>query len=97
MFSTQLIEQVSIIVSFNYKIRQKDKEITRFDFSPSQAQRKPTTNGSATRPLSSRRGSHSGGEESLSRSASDSSVCNANANQPVHKKSAPGTPQPTHG
>ncbi|XP_011630290.1 formin-binding protein 1-like [Pogonomyrmex barbatus] len=65
--------------------------------SPSQAMRKPTTNGSATRPLSSRRGSHSGGEESLSRSASDSSVCNANANQPVHKKSAPGTPQPTHG
>ncbi|RLU21677.1 hypothetical protein DMN91_006053 [Ooceraea biroi] len=65
--------------------------------SPSQAPRKPTSNGSATRPLSSRRSSHSGGEESLSRSASDSSVCNANANQPVHKKSAPGTPQPTHG
>ncbi|XP_043476982.1 formin-binding protein 1-like isoform X1 [Leptopilina heterotoma] len=65
--------------------------------SPSQVQRKPTTNGSATRPLSSRRSSHSGGEESLSRSASDSSVSNANANQPVHKKSAPGTPQPTHG
>lgn len=43
------------------------------------------------------RSSHSGGEESLSRSASDSSVSNANANQPVHKKSAPGTPQPTHG
>lgn len=65
--------------------------------SPSQASRKTTTNGSATRPLSSRRGSHSGGEESLSRSASDSSVCNANANQSAHKKSAPGTPQPTHG
>ncbi|XP_061928217.1 formin-binding protein 1-like isoform X18 [Apis cerana] len=65
--------------------------------SPSQAPRKPTSNGSATRPLSSRRSSHSGGEESLSRSASDSSVSNANANQPIHKKSAPGTPQPTHG
>ncbi|XP_035730319.1 formin-binding protein 1-like isoform X6 [Vespa mandarinia] len=65
--------------------------------SPSQVQRKPTSNGSATRPLSSRRSSHSGGEESLSRSASDSSVSNANANQPVHKKSAPGTPQPSHG
>ncbi|KOC66039.1 Formin-binding protein 1 like protein, partial [Habropoda laboriosa] len=65
--------------------------------SPSQAPRKPTSNGSATRPLSSRRSSHSGGEESLSRSASDSSVSNANANQPMHKKSAPGTPQPTHG
>ncbi|KAF7379358.1 hypothetical protein HZH66_014729 [Vespula vulgaris] len=65
--------------------------------SPSQVQRKPTSNGSATRPLSSRRSSHSGGEESLSRSASDSSVSNANTNQPVHKKSAPGTPQPSHG
>ncbi|CAD1475571.1 unnamed protein product [Heterotrigona itama] len=65
--------------------------------SPSQAPRKPTSNGSATRPLSSRRSSHSGGEESLSRSASDSSVSNTNANQPMHKKSAPGTPQPTHG
>ncbi|CAK9821843.1 Formin-binding protein 1-like [Anthophora retusa] len=65
--------------------------------SPSQGPRKPTSNGSATRPLSSRRSSHSGGEESLSRSASDSSVSNANANQPMHKKSAPGTPQPTHG
>lgn len=65
--------------------------------SPSQVQRKPTSNGSATRPLSSRRSSHSGGEESLSRSASDSSVSNTNANQPVHKKNAPGTPQPTHG
>ncbi|XP_076233495.1 formin-binding protein 1-like Cip4 isoform X1 [Calliopsis andreniformis] len=65
--------------------------------SPSQTPRKPTSNGSATRPLSSRRSSHSGGEESLSRSASDSSVSNANANQPMHKKSAPGTPQPTHG
>ncbi|XP_043684302.1 formin-binding protein 1-like isoform X5 [Vespula pensylvanica] len=64
---------------------------------PSQVQRKPTSNGSATRPLSSRRSSHSGGEESLSRSASDSSVSNANTNQPVHKKSAPGTPQPSHG
>ncbi|KAG7196651.1 hypothetical protein KM043_015989 [Ampulex compressa] len=64
--------------------------------SPSQIARKPTSNGSATRPLSSRRSSHSGGEESLSRSASDSSVSNANAN-PTHKKSAPGTPQPTHG
>ncbi|XP_032453575.1 formin-binding protein 1-like isoform X6 [Nasonia vitripennis] len=65
--------------------------------SPSQLQRKPTTNGSATRPLSSRRSSHSGGEESLSRSASDSSVSNANANQAMNKKSTPGTPQPTHG
>ncbi|XP_043515702.1 formin-binding protein 1-like isoform X1 [Frieseomelitta varia] len=65
--------------------------------SPSQAPRKPTSNGSATRPLSSRRSSHSGGEESLSRSASDSSVSNTNANQSMHKKSAPGTPQPTHG
>ncbi|CAK9812731.1 Formin-binding protein 1-like [Anthophora quadrimaculata] len=65
--------------------------------SPSQGPRKPTSNGSATRPLSSRRSSHSGGEESLSRSASDSSVSNANANQSMHKKSAPGTPQPTHG
>uniref|UniRef100_A0ABD2W0D1 Formin-binding protein 1-like n=1 Tax=Trichogramma kaykai TaxID=54128 RepID=A0ABD2W0D1_9HYME len=64
--------------------------------SPSQLQRKPTTNGSATRPLSSRRSSHSGGEESLSRSASDSSVSNATANQ-ANKKSAPSTPQPTHG
>ncbi|XP_012278084.1 formin-binding protein 1-like isoform X3 [Orussus abietinus] len=64
--------------------------------SPSQAPRKPTSNGSATRPLSSRRSSHSGGEESLSRSASDSSVCNANANQSTQKKSAPGTPQPSH-
>ncbi|KAK9306284.1 hypothetical protein QLX08_003001 [Tetragonisca angustula] len=65
--------------------------------SPSQAPRKPTSNGSATRPLSSRRSSHSGGEESLSRSASDSSVSNTNTNQSMHKKSAPGTPQPTHG
>ncbi|XP_033228165.1 formin-binding protein 1-like isoform X2 [Belonocnema kinseyi] len=65
--------------------------------SPSQVQRKPTTNGSVTRPLSSRRSSHSGGEESLSRSASDSSVSNTNANQQDNKKSAPGTPQPTHG
>ncbi|XP_053987261.1 formin-binding protein 1-like isoform X3 [Hylaeus anthracinus] len=65
--------------------------------SPSQAPRKPTSNGSATRPLSSRRSSHSGGEESLSRSASDSSVSNVNANQPMNKKSAPSTPQPTHG
>ncbi|XP_048505711.1 formin-binding protein 1-like isoform X1 [Athalia rosae] len=65
--------------------------------SPSQVSRKPTTNGSATRPLSSRRSSHSGGEESLSRSASDSSVSNVNTSQPVHKKSAPGTPQPIHG
>ncbi|XP_058804783.1 formin-binding protein 1-like isoform X2 [Phymastichus coffea] len=66
--------------------------------SPSQLQRKPTTNGSATRPLSSRRSSHSGGEESLSRSASDSSVSNTNANQMNNeKKSAPGTPQPSHG
>ncbi|KAK9306288.1 hypothetical protein QLX08_003001 [Tetragonisca angustula] len=63
----------------------------------SQAPRKPTSNGSATRPLSSRRSSHSGGEESLSRSASDSSVSNTNTNQSMHKKSAPGTPQPTHG
>ena len=68
-----------------------------FFFSPSQVQRKPTTNGSATRPLSSRRSSHSGGEESLSRSASDSSVGNANSNQQDHKNSAPGTPQPSHG
>ncbi|XP_046752797.1 formin-binding protein 1-like isoform X5 [Diprion similis] len=65
--------------------------------SPSQVSRKPTSNGSATRPLSSRRSSHSGGEESLSRSASDSSVSNVNTSQPVHKKSAPGTPQPIHG
>ncbi|XP_015512275.1 formin-binding protein 1-like isoform X1 [Neodiprion pinetum] len=65
--------------------------------SPSQISRKPTSNGSATRPLSSRRSSHSGGEESLSRSASDSSVSNVNTSQPVHKKSAPGTPQPIHG
>ncbi|KAJ8680909.1 hypothetical protein QAD02_016696, partial [Eretmocerus hayati] len=64
--------------------------------SPSQLQRKPTTNGTS-RPLSSRRSSHSGGEESLSRSASDSSVSNTNANQMNNKKSAPGTPQPTHG
>ncbi|XP_063974188.1 formin-binding protein 1-like isoform X2 [Diachasmimorpha longicaudata] len=64
--------------------------------SPSQASRKPTSNGSTTRSTNSRRSSHSGGEESLSRSASDSSVSNANANQPVHKKSAPGTPQPSH-
>ncbi|XP_066588215.1 formin-binding protein 1-like isoform X2 [Prorops nasuta] len=65
--------------------------------SPSQASRKPTTNGSANRPLSSRRSSHSGGEESLSRSASDSSVSNTNnANQTTQKKSAPSTPQPTH-
>ncbi|XP_043274862.1 formin-binding protein 1-like isoform X4 [Venturia canescens] len=64
--------------------------------SPSQTPRKPTSNGSTTRSINSRRSSHSGGEESLSRSASDSSVSNANANQPVHKKSAPGTPQPTH-
>ncbi|KAK0159734.1 hypothetical protein PV327_010818 [Microctonus hyperodae] len=65
--------------------------------SPSQAPRKPTSNGSTTRSINSRRSSNSGGEEeSLSRSASDSSVSNANANQSVHKKSAPGTPQPTH-
>ncbi|XP_023247816.1 cdc42-interacting protein 4-like isoform X1 [Copidosoma floridanum] len=67
--------------------------------SPSQLQRKPTTNGSATRPLSSRRSSHSGDEESLSRSASDSSVSNVNANNQADakKSSNPGTPQPTHG
>ncbi|XP_034948223.1 formin-binding protein 1-like isoform X2 [Chelonus insularis] len=64
--------------------------------SPSQAPRKPTSNGSTTRSVNSRRSSHSGGEESLSRSASDSSVTNANTSQPAHKKSTPGTPQPTH-
>ena len=35
---------------------------------------------------------HGGSDESLSRSASDSSVSNPNA-----KPSLPGTPQPTHG
>ncbi|XP_074106537.1 formin-binding protein 1-like Cip4 isoform X5 [Cotesia typhae] len=63
--------------------------------SPSQAQRKaPTSNGSSVR-VSSRRSSHSGGEESLSRSASDSSVGNAHAQ--AHKQTtSPSTPQPTH-
>ncbi|CAD6241178.1 GSCOCG00009199001-RA-CDS [Cotesia congregata] len=63
--------------------------------SPSQAQRKaPTSNGSSVR-VSSRRSSHSGGEESLSRSASDSSVGNAHAQAHKHTTS-PSTPQPTH-
>jgi hypothetical protein len=35
---------------------------------------------------------HGGSDESLSRSASDSSVSNPN-----NKPSLPGTPQPTHG
>ncbi|XP_044593587.1 formin-binding protein 1-like isoform X8 [Cotesia glomerata] len=63
--------------------------------SPSQAQRKaPTSNGSSVR-VNSRRSSHSGGEESLSRSASDSSVGNAHAQ--AHKQTtSPSTPQPTH-
>ncbi|XP_044016722.1 formin-binding protein 1-like isoform X2 [Aphidius gifuensis] len=64
--------------------------------SPSQGTRKTNSNGSTVRVNDSRRSSHSGGEESLSRSASDSSVSNAHANQLVHKKSAPGTPQQIH-
>lgn len=35
-------------------------------------------------------------DDSLSRSASDSSVCNPNGNM-NYKLSAPGTPQQTHG